>query len=185
MIFWIFSKKNWKKKKKKIWKKKFDENLKKWLENHWRSHKNIIWDWKYLVYSKFHWSALVRAGPRWFVLVCTGPRCLVHPHFNHELFNPRLLWGWKVHGWMFWGWKVQSWNVHKQVAGYFYPRLLNPTTFHHELFNPISSGLKSPGLEVPVTGESASCLNLRTDYSFSNHIFCHQLTQMTRDFTKI
>ena len=49
------------KKKKKIWKKKFDENLKKWLENHWQSHKNIIWNWKYLFYSKFHWSALVCA----------------------------------------------------------------------------------------------------------------------------
>ena len=66
-------------KKKKIWKKKFDENLKKWLENHWRSHKNIIWNWKYLFYSKFHWSVLVCAGPRCSALVCTGPHCLVHP----------------------------------------------------------------------------------------------------------
>ena len=29
-------------------------------------------------------------------------------HFNHELLNPRPLWGWKVHGWMLRGWNVQT-----------------------------------------------------------------------------
>ena len=54
----------------------FEEKSSKTVQNYWRICKIIIWDEKYMFYSKLRWIARECAGLRWD---CAGLRCLVHP----------------------------------------------------------------------------------------------------------